>query len=1015
MEFNILLAGVGGQGILTITHAISHVAMQRGYHVKQSEEHGMSQRGGAVQTHLRLADHPISSDLIPLGQADLLLAVEPLELLRYSEYLSDGGTAISNSVPVANIDNYPPIDNVLDRIARLGQHVLIQAQRLAKVAGSPRAENMVMLGAAVRFMEFPPEDFARHIAEIFASKGERVVATNRRALLMGFHGAALFRDALRRGQTSRSIRKWMALLPPDQLANLADRTTAKGLRQNAFEIPTESLDRIKTILLEARMKGRDQLFEQEVYEIIDLAGAIAPPRHHFVRSGEDITDDAINSFPSERIVMKIVSPQIVHKSDAGGIVIVPKDPDKVRTEIDNLIAAQSKHADQIEGVLLVELVEHAQRGMGSELFVGIRQTREFGPVIAAGLGGVDTEYMAERLKSGIAVAKAPAIDTSPEAFFELFKKTAAYEILSGNVRGRERVVGDGELLHCFQAFIAIARQFCLDGYKGLCIEELEVNPFAFRRQQMVPLDGRGRLGRPMHAPRARPLERVTQLLEPRSIAVVGVSSKRNNFGRIILNNTQACGFPKNHLYVIKENEESIDGVPCYPSVSQLPERVDLLVAATSATRVPELVEEVLATDSPDTGCASVILIPGGLGEKEGTQDVQRHLRVAIEDKRCEKDGAPVFLGGNCMGVRSRPGSYDTFFIPKTKLDPRRDAQPKRAAIISQSGAFIITRQSNLEFIDPQFSISVGNQVDLTVSDMLNALSKRDDLDCVGVYVEGFNDLDGLQFLRAVEQATNHGKVVVFYKAGRTHAGRSAAQGHTASVAGDYDVCQAAVTAAGAIVVDTFKEFEQVLELATDLHAKHVGGTRLGIISNAGYETVGMADTISGTRYEVEVGWLAEKTRVRLGEVLAKHELDSLVDPSNPLDLTPMASDAVYEDCIRAMLADDHVDAVIVGCVPMTPSLLTTPEEIESPDSIAARIPALFAQSDKPIVFVVDSMEPYNALARAVRSAGVPVFRSADQAVRSVGRYLGHRAPLRNNNTDEPTGRPKKNVDAVASA
>lgn len=1015
MEFNILLAGVGGQGILTIAHGISRVALQRGYHVKQSEVHGMSQRGGAVQSHLRIADHPIHSDLIPLGQADLLIAVEPLEVLRYIEYLSEGGVVVSNSVSFANIRDYPSLENVLDRIARLGNHVLIDAQRLAKVAGSTRAENMVMLGAAAKFMNFRLDEFIRFAAETFASKGDRVVATNQRALNMGFHAAALFDDALRPGQSSRTVRKWMESLSPDQLADLVNQDSAESLRLESRELADESLDCIAEVLRSAREDGRVQLFEHEVYKIIDIAGAIAPPRHLFVPRGGDLTAEPLAAFPGDRVVLKIVSPEIIHKSDSRGVVVVPNEYQRVCDEIDRLVRAQAENADRIDGTLIVEFVEEARSGFGSELFVGIRQTREFGPVIAAGMGGLDTEFLGERLKSGVAVAKASAIDTTPEAFFELFQKTAAFEVLSGHARGRDRIVGDGELLRCFRAFIAIARRFSLGGFDDLSLEELEVNPFAFRRQQMVPLDGRGRLGTPLRVPAPRPLERVNRLLEPRSIAVVGVSSKRSNFGKVILDNIRSCGFPPEHLYVVKEGEADIEGIPCFPSVNELPEKVDLLVAATSAQRVPELVDQVLGVEPGAGGCSSVILIPGGLGEKEGTQHVQDDLRKSIGTARTERDGAPVFLGGNCMGVRSRPGCYDTFFIPKAKLDPRRDARPKRAAIVSQSGAFIITRLSNLEFVDPCFAISVGNQIDLTVSDMLNVLSVRPDVDCIGVYVEGFNDLDGLEFLRAVERATANGKVVVFYKAGRTQAGRSAAQGHTASVAGDYDVCQAAVESAGAIVTDTFKEFEQLLELATDLHGKIVQGTRLGIISNAGYEAVGMADAIRGARYQLQVGKLTHATRDRLRSVLAEHRLDKLVDPNNPLDLTPMASDAAYEGCVRAMLGDDNVDAVIVGCVPMTPMLLTTPDEVQRSGSIAERISNLGVESDKPVVFVVDSLEPYDELARIVRRAGVPVFRSADQAVRSVGRYLEHRVARPAPTPSLQVHEPESNTGALAAA
>src|SRR3990172_9815247 len=127
MELNIILAGVGGQGILTIAQAISMAAMRRGWTVKQAEVHGMSQRGGAVYSHLRLADHEIHSDLISLGECDLILAMEPLEALRYVPYLREAGCIVSNTTPLVNITNYPPIEGVLDRISERQEHVLLDA------------------------------------------------------------------------------------------------------------------------------------------------------------------------------------------------------------------------------------------------------------------------------------------------------------------------------------------------------------------------------------------------------------------------------------------------------------------------------------------------------------------------------------------------------------------------------------------------------------------------------------------------------------------------------------------------------------------------------------------------------------------------------------------------------------------------------------------------------------------------------------------------------------------------
>jgi len=741
-------------------------------------------------------------------------------------------------------------------------------------------------------------------------------------------------------------------------------------------------------LLRAYEEGRRALYEHEVYMLVELAGAISPPHYVFVPKDHLISPQALAQFPGDRVVLKIVSPDVPHKTETGGIVFVPKQYEVVRREQERLIARHAASA-RVAGVLVVEFVETGPAGFGNELFVGVRATREFGPVIAAGLGGIDTEYLASKMRPGVAVAKACATDTSAEEFLELFQKTAAYDVLSGRARGHRRIVSDGELLRCFRAFISIARHFCVDrGAEGPDVAELEVNPFAFRHQHMVPLDGRGRLAPADKRPLPRPLDKVRRLLEPRAIAVLGVSSTSRNFGRIILNNIQQCGFPADHLYVVKENERQIDGVRCVPTIADLPEPVDMLVIAAPAPATPEIARQVVA--SGKVGAA--VVIPGGMGEKEGSEEIERQIRAAIVSGRDRPDGGPVFLGPNCMGIQSRPGRYDTFFVPQSKLDTRWSCPGRRVALVSQSGAFIVSRLSNLETLDPALTISLGNQIDLTLADLVRAVSDRPDIDVIGVYAEGFANLDGLDFVRVVRRATTSGKVVVFYKAGRTPSGRSAAAGHTASVAGDYDVCLAAASNAGAIVVESFKDFEQVVDLATALHSKRPAAgwpvvPRLGCLSNAGFETVGMADATFGQDYRVEMASLSETCRARLREVLATHKLDKLVNARNPLDVTPMATDQAYEDCLRVLLESPEVDAVIASFVPLSPAMLTTPTEITCAESVAQRLPKLFAAAGKPLVVSVDSGPLYEPLVRSLRSAGLPVFRSADQAVRALGRYL----------------------------
>jgi indolepyruvate ferredoxin oxidoreductase beta subunit len=185
VKVDIVLAGVGGQGVLSLAGIIAHSAMKEGLEVKQSEVHGMSQRGGAVMAHLRIADGPIYSDIIGRGDADMILAMEPVESLRYLDYLAKGGTVITNTAPVVNIPDYPDLEAFLERVRALPQTVLVDAERLAKAAGSPRAANMVLVGAASHLLPVSLETIRRAVEELFSAKGAEVVRVNLEALRLG--------------------------------------------------------------------------------------------------------------------------------------------------------------------------------------------------------------------------------------------------------------------------------------------------------------------------------------------------------------------------------------------------------------------------------------------------------------------------------------------------------------------------------------------------------------------------------------------------------------------------------------------------------------------------------------------------------------------------------------------------------------------------------------------------------------------------------------------------------------
>jgi indolepyruvate ferredoxin oxidoreductase beta subunit len=185
MKSDIIISGVGGQGILSIATTIGLAAVANNLFLKQSEVHGMSQRGGDVQSHLRLSDKPVASDLISYGSADLIISVEPMESLRYLPWLSKTGWLVTNSIPFINIPDYPSVEDIFSEIRKVKNHIIIDADAIAKESGSARAGNIVILGAASPYIDMPFKSLEEAVISLFERKGEEIVEINLKALRAG--------------------------------------------------------------------------------------------------------------------------------------------------------------------------------------------------------------------------------------------------------------------------------------------------------------------------------------------------------------------------------------------------------------------------------------------------------------------------------------------------------------------------------------------------------------------------------------------------------------------------------------------------------------------------------------------------------------------------------------------------------------------------------------------------------------------------------------------------------------
>jgi len=733
------------------------------------------------------------------------------------------------------------------------------------------------------------------------------------------------------------------------------------------------LERIRQILTRAIGEGREALLETEGLDLLAAMG-LPFPEHQFVRSSRELARTTL--LPGDRVVVKVISREILHKSDVGGVEIVFNKKSAIRASIKGM--EQRFEGKAVDGYTINRFVPY-DRSLGSELLVGMHWTEDFGAVITYGAGGIYTEHLARSFASGRATAMiSPALAHGVD-IEKAVATVAVTPLITGQLRGQKPRIDIGQIRDAIERMMDVAKAFMPE-----MISEFEMNPMVISEGRLVALDVLLKLGsgRPREKDPERPTHKMGYLLKPSSAALMGVS-ERINPGHIILNNLIREGFPRDRIYVIKPDTEQIEGCRCYPTIESLPEKVDMAVLAIAAAQIPDAVSDFIEHQRAE----SLIVIPGGLGEKAGSQERVEHMRSVLRESRSSDWRGPIINGGNCLGIQSRPGRYNTMFIPEYKLPvPPGDFSP--IAIISQSGAFAISRASKLGWLAPKYSITVGNQIDVTVGDYLTYLKQESDIDLFAVYVEGFGPGDGLLCLEAVRDITESGRTVLLYRAGRTAEGARASASHTASIAGNYVVSHDLFTAAGAVVVESIGDFEDLITLFALLRGKAVSGWRLGAVSNAGFECVAIADNAG--RFEIPP--FSPATNARLQEIFAKARIDAIVDVHNPLDLTPMAGDAAYEEAVRAVLEDETIDAAVIGGVPLTVALNTLAagaghtEDITRPDSYPMRLGRLMQESSKPWVAVVDSGLLYDPLVRHLEAAGIPTFREADRALRALSSY-----------------------------
>ena len=728
------------------------------------------------------------------------------------------------------------------------------------------------------------------------------------------------------------------------------------------------MKKVEEIILKVLEEGRTVLLEHEVYNVFKAIG-INTSNHAFVSKGSKFNESTLK-IKGDKVVVKVVSPEILHKTEVGGVIFCNNSVADINNAIDKIFKDTASY--DVRGCLVVDMVP-CDPYFGREVIASVRNSRDFGTLTGFGVGGLDTEFFGKNLNNSFSVISTEITGS----ILEKVKTNAAYYKLAGLDRTKKRLISDNEITDVLGKLNGLGKAFSYQNNK-VVITECEINPIIVTEAEdkgykLVAIDGLMKIENVMEpALVPRPLEKLDKLFHPSSIAVIGVSDKGMNMGRIILNNIINKGFPKANMFVIKPDTKEIDGVTCYARVEDLPKKVDLLVLAVSAQASGQVIKVAVEQDKFD----SIIVIPGGFAEKEGGEKHEAEIVDIIKNSRHSKSRGPVIVGGNCLGVISYPGKYDTFFIPTKKMPY---SEPRPYAFVSQSGAFIISKVSKTD-LTPLYAASIGNQMDLTFSDYLEYFKDSKDINTVAVYIEGFKELDGIRTAKAIKDLVVNGKKVIVYKGGRSSAGKSAASGHTASIAGDYSVYRSVMHDAGAMIVESFTDFEDLLKLCVLWDRFKFSGKKVALLSNAGFEAVGMADNLS----RLSLGKLSAGTIGTMTDALKEGKLDTLVSASNPMDVTPSAGDKANIDCFRLMLEDNNVDVGVFSCIPMSPAIKSLAEEL-GPDSMFNMIKDLYARTKKPFVVVVDSGELYDPACRSLK--GIPVFRESDRAIRALEKFF----------------------------
>ncbi len=706
--------------------------------------------------------------------------------------------------------------------------------------------------------------------------------------------------------------------------------------------------------------------EHEIYELLSRVG-IKTPRYCFIDDDSKVADAPFAS--GEPVVIKGIAEDLWHKSDNGALAFCDFDVDAVRAMHGRMSVQVGRQFDWL-GTLIAERVElQSARNAPSEIFVSLQRDRCCGAIISFGFGGLLTEDWARELKQPLLVW--PASAYTPEEAFEELKGHWLGRILLGKARQQAALLGGESLLDFLRKLWKLDELMAREQL-GL----LEMNPLVIDRAgDIVAIDGVGlRSEEDYVEPSPVPLQD-DSFLKPGRIAVAGVSAKAGSVGGLILENLRQSSLPENGLLVVKPGIDNFAGIRCVPDVAVLADDpVDVLILALPAERCVQMIERLCAEGG---GATVVYIVAGGIGDGADQSSFGDRLSGLIESRRERGQWCPAIVGPNGLGMLLSPLKLNSLFIPQRKLNVQFTPDSE-VALISQSGAFLITRLSRHSNLSLKYGFSIGSQLDMKLSDFMALMARDKSVRVLGIYVEGFVGADVCAVAKLVEEFRAENRHVIIYKGGRSQLGQAAAAGHTGAMTGDYLVQKRLLHKAGAVLTESFNQFNAVLKWMAAYPDLHTLG-KLAIVANAGYETVGSVDMLGDNDSE-RLYELTEDNCTALSEVLQRHDMQGLVAATNPLDLTPMADETVFLDCVKAMI-EFGAGVVMLGLVPLSEQLDT--HQLTQAEAFAGKLKSLAQSSGRLIGIVIDAGVPYQRYKAVFERQGFPVFEGMDMGVLGI--------------------------------